>query len=411
MGNNRTEDLISRELERSKGLLRLVPAWVGRTILLPGRRIKLDVRDMYPFGASYGALTERWMSSTGMADNGPTTTENEGMSFIAVSTPSGIEQVLLRDAIEEFGDRILGRRIMDKFGGLKAFAKFYDFKTPIAHHVHLMEDHARAVGATPKPEAYYFPVELNSIDYDGAYTYFGFEKGTTREDLKKRLENWGRGGDNGILELSRAYKLKLGTGWDVPAGILHAPGSLVTYEPQHVSDTSLFMQTMVRDKFFERELLVKFVPEEKKFDIDYLIDCLDWEANTDPDFKKNHYHEPIPVAPYEETRELGYEEEWIAYGSKDFSAKKLTVLPNREVVIKDSEAYGFIMMQGVGYIEDELIETPSIIRFGQITRDEFFVTKDRAEQGVRIKNISDNQNIVMLKHFGPDNKEAEKFLK
>ena len=87
------------------------------------------------------------------------------------------------------------------------------------------------------------------------------------------------------------------------------------------------------------------------------------------------------------------------------------MLPNREVVIKDSEAYGFIMMQGVGYIEDELIETPSIIRFGQITRDEFFVTKDRAEQGVRIKNISDNQNIVMLKHFGPDNKEAEKFLK
>ena len=47
------------------------------------------------------------------------------------------------------------------------------------------------MGATPKPEAYYFPVELNSIDYNGAYTYFGLQPGTTREDLKKCLDNWG----------------------------------------------------------------------------------------------------------------------------------------------------------------------------------------------------------------------------
>jgi len=140
------------------------------------------------------------------------------------------------------------------------------------------------------------------------------------------------------------------------------------------------------------------------------VDCLDWEANLDPDFKKHHYHEPIPAKPFEETRELGYEEEWIVYGSPDFSAKKLTVFPGAEVVIKDSEAYGFIMMQGVGYMEGHLLETPAVIRFGQLTRDEYFVTKERAEEGVRIRNISDNSNIVMLKHFGPDNPEAAKFL-
>lgn len=410
MTDQQIRNLVKDELERSNGVLRLAPAWVGRTILLPGKRLKLDKRDMYPFGAAYGALTERWMSSTGMADNGPTTTENEGLSYIVAHTAAGLEKVLLKDAIDTMGNDILGKRVMDKFGGLKAFAKFFDFRTPISHHVHLKKKEANAVGATPKPEAYYFPVEFNSIDYNGDFTYFGLEPGTTREDLKKCLDNWGMGGDNGILELSRAYKLKLGTGWDIPAGILHAPGSLVTYEPQHVSDTSLFFQPIVHDKFFERELLVKFIPEDKKFDLDYLVDCLDWEANLDPDFKKNHYHEPIPVAPSKETREQGFEEEWIVYGSPDFSAKKLTVLPGAEVVIKDSEAYGFIMMQGVGYLEDHLIETPSIIRHGQLTRDEYFVTKDRANQGVRIKNISDNQNIVMLKHFGPDNPDAAKFL-
>jgi len=410
MGTQHINDLVKNEIRRSKGILRLAPAWVGRTILLPGKRLKLDRRDMYPFGAGNGAITERWMASTGMVDNGPTTTENEGMSFIAVQTVSGIEKIMLKDAIDIAGDMILGDRIMEKFGGLMAFAKFYDFQTPIAHHVHLKKKEAESVGASQKPESYYFPVELNSIDYNGAYTYFGLEPGTTKADLKKRLENWGMGGDNGILELSRAYKLKLGTGWNVPAGILHAPGSLVTYEPQHVSDTSLFFQSMVQDKFFERELLVKFVPDEKKFDLDYIVDCLDWEANLDPDFRKNHYHEPVPAEPFDETREKGYEEEWISYGSENFSAKRLTVLPNAEVVIRDSEAYGFIMMQGVGYIEEELMETPSIIRYEQITRDEFFVTKDRANQGVKIRNISDNQNIVMLKHFGPDNKESNKFI-
>ena len=411
MGTQHIKDLVYQEIKRSKGILRLAPSWVGRTILLPGKRLKLDRRDLYPFGASNGAITERWMASTGMVDNGPTTTEKEGMSFLAIQTSSGIEKLLLKDAIDTVGSAILGERIMDKFGGLNSFAKFYDFQTPIAHHVHLRKEEAESVGATQKPESYYFPIELNSIDYNGAYTFFGLEPGTTKEDVKLRLKNWGKGGDNGILELSRAYKLKLGTGWDVPAGILHAPGSLVTYEPQHVSDTSLFFQSMVQDKYFERDLLVKFVPEEKKYDYDYLVDCLDWDANLDPDFKKKHYHEPIPTEPFEVTREKGYEEEWISYGSENFSAKRLTVFPNAEVIIKDSEAYGFIMMQGVGYMEDEMIETPSVIRFGQITRDEFFVTRDRASQGVKIKNISDNQNIVMLKHFGPDNKEAEIFIK
>lgn len=398
------------EIARSGGVLRLAPSWVGRTILLPGKRLKLDKRDLYPYGGHYGAISERWMASTGMVDNGATTTENEGMSFIAVKTAAGLEKILLKDAIDLVGDKILGERIMSKYGGLMAFAKFYDFKTPIPHHVHLMDEEARAVGAAPKPESYYFPIELNSFDYDGAYTFFGLEPGTTRDDLKKCLEDWGMKGDNGILELSRAYKLKLGTGWNVPGGILHAPGSLVTYEPQHVSDTSLFFQTIVQDRFFERDLLVKFVPDDKKFDLDYLVNCLDWEANLDPDFKKNHYHEPVPVEPFEQTREMGYEEEWISYGSQSFSAKRLKVFPNSEVVIKDSEAYGFIMMQGYGIIENEVLETPSIIRYDQITRDEYFVTKDRATQGVTIKNLSDNQNIVMLKHFGPDNKDAEKFL-
>ena len=33
--------------------------------------------------------------------------------------------------------------------------------------------------------------------------------------------------DNRITELSRAYRIKLGTGWYTPAGVIHAPASVV----------------------------------------------------------------------------------------------------------------------------------------------------------------------------------------
>lgn len=400
---------VGEEIKRS-GILRLAPAWVGRTILLPGKRLKLDIRDLYARGAKYGAICERWMASTDMVDNGETTLENEGMSFIVLKGRTGTRKVLLRDAIEEMGDMIVGADMMNKYGKLISFAKFYDFKTPIPHHVHLMEAQCRVMGVASKPEAYYFPVELNSIDYNGAYTFFGIDSDMTKEKLKTFLDNWGAKGDNDILTISKAYKLKLGTGWDIPAGILHAPGSLVTYEPQLMSDTSLFWQTMIQDKYFERELLVKFVPDDKKWDLDYLVDCLDWEANTDPDFKKNHYHEPIPAGDVDEMAAEGYYEEWITYGAKEFSAKRLVVAPGAEAVVKDAGSYGFIAMQGYGTIEGLPIETPAVIRYEQLTRDEYYVTYDRACEGVTIKNLSDNADLVLLKHFGPDNKDAQKFV-
>lgn len=394
------KSLLKKELEQNGGIFRLIPAWVARTLLLPGKRLKLDPRDTYAYGVERGALTERWMASTGMADNGALTFENEGLSFIALN--GGEEKISLKEAVELIGEEILGSYIMNKFGGITAFAKFYDFARPIPHHVHLMEKDAKAVGVTPKPEAYFFPVQLNSINYRGDYTFFGVEPGTTKADVMECLRNWGKGGDNGILELSKAYKLKLGTGWDVPAGILHAPGSLVTYEPQRVSDTSSFMQSMVYDKYIERELLTKFVPEDKHYDFEYMTDILDWDANTDPEFKKHHYHEPVHVRDLEEMKAEGYIERWICYGSDEFSAKELTILPGQTVTIKDDWAYGLIMMEGYGTINGVEIETPSIIRYGEVTSDEMYVTFGAAQKGIVIKNLSSFSNLVMFKNFGPE---------
>lgn len=66
----------------------------------------------------------------------------------------------------------------------------------------------------------------------------------------------------------------------------------------------------------------------------------------------------------------------------------------------DKKRYGMIMLQGHGTMGKWDIETPTQIRFGQLTHDEYFVTADAAKKGVVITNTSKSDPIVMLKHFG-----------
>jgi hypothetical protein len=74
--------------------------------------------------------------------------------------------------------------------------------------------------------------------------------------------------------------------------------------------------------------------------------------------------------------------------------------------MKDSAAYGLILTQGHGTIGKHTVSTPSMIRFGEMTEDELFVTADTAAAGVKIQNHSDTDPLVMLKHFGPGNPEV-----
>ena len=43
-------------------------------------------------------------------------------------------------------------------------------------------------------------------------TYFGFDPDCTKEEVRERLLQY-KTGDNRITELSRAYRIELGTGW------------------------------------------------------------------------------------------------------------------------------------------------------------------------------------------------------
>jgi hypothetical protein len=404
----RKEKLVLKALEDGNGIVRLAPAWVPREFLSPGGRLKLAPQDLYALGVNRGGIDERWLASTTKADN-PGAPEDEGLSYIVIRDGAKTEKVLLRDAVNDSGEVLLGEDVMRKYGGWTVLTKFFDNSVPIPFHLHQMEEHARKVNQAPKPEAYYFPAQLDVIEGSFPYTFLGLNPGTTKDDIKKCLERWGKG-DNGILYYSQAYRLQPRTGWLIPAGILHAPGTLVTYEVQKASDIFAMYQSILEGRPVPWDLLVKNVPKNRQDDLDYIIDMIDWEANVDPEFKKHHYMEPKFAENPEETSNEGYKERWIVYASKEFSAKELTVFPSSSIRIYDAAAYGLIVIQGHGKLGKFKVETPTMIRYGELTNDELFVTVKAAKDGVEITNESNREDLVILKHFGPGNPEAPKTL-
>lgn len=388
--------ILQRALDAGGGLLRLTPAWVPRSFLHPGKRIKLAPTDWYALGTHRGGIDERWFASTTEAAN-EGRADDEGLSYCVFEG----QRFLLIDAVAEAGPRMVGQKMWDEYQRWPVYSKFFDNMGPIPHHMHQSAAHAKLTGQEGKPESYYFPPQLNAADNHFDYTFMGLEPGTTKDDVRKCLEDWDKG-DNGIQDLSRAYRLKPGTGWLIPAGVLHAPGSLCTYEPQWGSDVFGMYQSLVEGREVPWSLLVKDVPEDKHQDLDYIIEQLDWEKNVDPTFKQSNYLEPI----VDESRSGdGYTDKWIDYGKLDgqqlFSAKELTIQPGAKCTLKDPGASGWITVQGGGRMGALQLQTPVMINFGEEPWDEVFITHEAATGGVEIENTG-GEPLVSLRYFGPD---------
>ena len=387
--------ILGQALEAGGGLLRLAPTWVPRNFLHPGKRIKLAPTDWYALGTHRGGIDERWFASTTEAANDGRAPD-EGLSYCMFEG----ERFLLKDAVEEAGPGIVGKAIWEEYKRWPVYSKFFDNMGPIPHHMHQRAEHAALTGQQGKPECYYFPPQLNAAENHFDYTFMGLEPGTAKADVRRCLEDWDKG-DNGILDLSKAYRLKAGTGWMIPAGVLHAPGSMCTYEPQWGSDVFGMYQSLVEGREVPWDLLVKDVPKEKHRDLDFLIEQLDWEKNVDPHFKEHNYVEPIVDR---ERSGPGYTDRWIDYGRFDgeqlVSAKELTVMPGAKCVLKDPGASGWITVQGAGRMGKLAIQAPVMIHYGEEPWDEVFITHDAATAGVEIENTG-GEPLVGLRYFGP----------
>jgi hypothetical protein len=58
-------------------------------------------------------------------------------------------------------------------------------------------------------------------------------------------------------------------------------------------------------------------------------------------------------------------------------------------------------VQGRGRIGKLPLETPVLIRFGEMTQDEVFITQEAAQGGVEVVNTGSDA-LVTLRYFGPE---------
>ncbi len=397
-----TPSLIRETFAQGKGIFQLMPVFVPRRFSAPGRRLRLHPDDYFALGTNRGAIKERWFSSVILCMNGPLAAKDEGLSYVLPAGGPG-KKFTLKDAQEELKAELVGSELQTKFGGWPMYSKFFDFGEPLFHHLHLRFDSAQKVGALGKPEAYYFPPQLNNHLGTFDATYFGFDPDVTKAQVKERLAGYIKG-DTRITELSRAYRIRLGSGWYTPPGVVHAPGSVLTYEPQWNADVNSVYENITAGEVNPPEFLTENCPADKKQDLDYVISLMDWDKNVDPHYGK-HYGRPPILIPGSDAR---HSEKWITYANPYVGAKELTVQPGQTVTIRDGAAYGCIVIQGHGSFGGFDAESSGTIRFGQLTNDEFFVSEMAAKAGVAITCRSKHEPLVILKHFGPNHPDMPK---
>jgi hypothetical protein len=394
----RKKEIVKATFQKYEGIFRLMPNFLPRNFAKPGHRLRLHPDDYFALGTARGAIKERWFSSVVAALNGDLSPADEGLSYVA-PTDNMEDKFLFKDACDELKAELIGDELYKKYGTWPMFAKFFDYATPLFHHLHLRNEDAALIGRLGKPEAYYFPWQYNNYPGEFPVTYFGFDSTVTKNEVRERLLDFGAR-DTNITELSRAYRIALGTGWYTPPGVVHAPGSILTYEPQWNSDVNSIFENVVSGEVYSKEYLTGNCPEDRKNDIDFIMNLMDWEKNVDPDYRKTYFRPPIIW----DDVEGRYIEKWVCYGNPFVGAKELTVLPGQTVTIKDKAAYGCVIIQGHGrfgaYAD---AEAAIMLRYGQLSGDEYFVSEYAAAKGVEISNNSRFEPLVILKHFGPNN--------
>jgi hypothetical protein len=379
--------LIETALAQGNGILRLLPAWVARDFLPPGRRLGLKEEE-YEVGER-GWICERWLGSTTKADNrvGP---PDEGLSYVDLGDG---QRLTLREAVEVAGAAIMGEAYAATHSGLGRLPKIYDYASRIPYHLHQMEKDAALVGANPKEEAYYFPAGVDM----GAHpeTFFGVHPYISQEKrydiLLPYLEEWK---DDLILRHSRAYLLVAGEGFHLPAGVPHAPGSALTFELQEDSDVFAMLQALAAGTIISKDLLFKDVrPQDREEQGErVLLGQIDWELSGDPYFYENHHLAPLLI---EETQQEGGEEYWIYYNTTKFSGKRLVVKPGQTYAGQDEGVYNILVWHGKGSYGGYEIEA------GNFGLDELLISHGRAVQPLEVENTG-TEDLEIFKFFGPD---------
>ena len=369
--------LVEQEIERTGGIFRLAPTWVGRPgIIQPGRRIKLQ----NDYISQDLAVNERWLASVTYADNGVYNRicpEDHGLSYLVI----GKFKVQLKAAIECAADLLLDGGTWD------VLPKFFDNWHRIPHHMHPCQDHARE-GLVGKPESYHFPVELNMDRNAFPATPMGVDCTYTDEQIMGYLKHY-FDGDNRLTDVANTINLIPGTGWFMPPCTLHAPGSLVAYELQAASDVTCIPESRVNDTVMPPDLIDRDIPVTVAKDgfeavCEYMLSMIRCKnAGNSHNFRAEYFRPPVTIR-----EEESGSQSFVIYRcgkaseptSPDiYSAKRTVVNSSSLMKLSENTAFGAIVLGGHGTISVEGKEPVSIESVSiyptrdDMGGDEFFV--------------------------------------
>jgi mannose-6-phosphate isomerase class I len=197
-----------------------------------------------------------------------------------------------------------------------------------------------------------------------------------------------------ILRHAWAELLVPGDGFHIPAGILHAPGTALTFEVQENSDVFAMLQAKVAGKIIPKDLLFKDVTKEdrKKYGEAIVLDQVNWELSGDRFFYENRH---LGQKLVQETKQKGGEEYWIFYNTTKFSGKRTLVKPGQKFTATEPGAYSVLVWRGSGTFDG----LP--IKGGEFGLDELLVTHGRATKPHDIVNDG-KETLELFRFFGPD---------
>jgi hypothetical protein len=305
---------LDASLNRWQGVLPLVPRFAGRSFCTPGQRLRINPAHLYPEALGVG-LDEDWICCTSPIVTGTIDASTGQAPFregeAHVITPDG-HLVSLQELIEEDPASVIGPRVTEYsrrvFGKptWPIVSKKFDNKHPIPHHLHWK-----------KWEVY----DVNQWDNPGVHpshhftTAMGLYPWVTREMLLECMKSFGKG-YNGVRYLSPHVLMRVGYGFKMPNGVLHAPVDLVHHELHVLMDEHFLAEDLTRDGKISADVAFLACREEdypasRHGDWEYLVDCIDFEANQQPNFVLDNTCPPLRAPQYCGD---GVEASWIVHG-------------------------------------------------------------------------------------------------
>jgi mannose-6-phosphate isomerase class I len=349
-------------LLRFDGVLKLQTEYVHRFYpdldRMGQKRLKRSAREWIP---------ERWIGSSVHAVNAPSL-PGGGLSMLADARGP----VALRDAIKAAPQTMLGPDLLAAHGPeLRVLVKVLDPAEAIVFHLHATDEQVRRMPRNfrghrfGKDEAYYF---LDGIPKGPMpYTHVGLHAHVTRRELIDAVKR----GPQHALELSPCLYQEYETGFFVPAGVPHRPGTALTLEIQQPADVNTFLETHAGGKRRPPEDLH---PGFKS--LDEAMELVEIDESRRVGMLTNHR-----LTPRVERRTSGGEIATIFPEDlcRKFAGRRVRV--TRSITYREDSPLVLWVWRGRGTLNGRRIARG----------DEFFVAFEAARRGVELVNTGDER--------------------